>query len=357
MYQRILVPLDGSTRAERSVPVAARLARATGGVVVLVEVVRAVAEFEVTAVPVTTWAPAAVPEERDAAASYLSRIAASDALSGIATQTGVYAGPAAEVLLLVARSQNVDTIVITSRGRTGLARWALGSVADKVARHSAVPVLLLRDHGPLHLGIQADTSRPPRVLVPLDGSELAEAALVPAGRMIAAFAGEHPAAMHLVRVVDVMDMAYAPRAAFGEQATVNSAREWALDTAKKYLTDVASRLREGDLAHFNLSLTWSAVVDAQVGSYEGDVAATILRAAEVGEAVEGTTAAGRCDLIAMATHGRGGLARWAMGSIAERVLGAATLPVLIIRPKTIAPGADMPTEGATHNKPAGSEPE
>lgn len=103
-------------------------------------------------------------------------------------------------------------------------------------------------------------------------------------------------------------------------------KEHLLHNAKTYLTSVTAHLREGIAAELNLTVTWSVALDT-------DAADAIIRVAEVGEDPEGVGVFGGCDLIALATHGRGGVQRWAMGSVAERILTETTLPVMIVRPQ------------------------
>jgi nucleotide-binding universal stress UspA family protein len=82
-----------------------------------------------------------------------------------------------------------------------------------------------------------------------------------------------------------------------------------------------------------VQVTWSAVLGEQSGALQSDVAAAIIRVAETGEAAEGLGPASRCDLVGMATHGRGGVRRWALGSITDRVLHASGLPTLVVPPR------------------------
>lgn len=331
MFQNILVPLDGSQRAEQAIPVAARLARASGGTVLLVEIVRALAEFEIGATPLTTWAPAAKTLERKQAAKYLEGIAASDDLAGVATETGVYAGPAAAMLLLVAQTRQTDLIVMTTRGLTGLARWALGSVAEKVAQESSIPVLLLHEHD--SPGLPSSWQAGPfSALVALDGSEFSEAALLPTARVVGALAAPEMGNLHLVRVLEMVDAATMEEEEVVQPDALQTAQEWALQQAKDYLAATATRMREmNDIPSLNVS--WSVVVNPQFGRYESDVASAILRAAEDGEPVKGATAPTRCSLVAMATHGRSGLSHWVLGSVTQRVLRTSMLPMLIVRPR------------------------
>jgi len=159
------------------------------------------------------------------------------------------------------------------------------------------------------------------VLVPLDGSVLAKAALKPAAQLAAALAAPAQGAIHLVRVVK--------RDTLPGEVLDPVTKEHLLHKAKTYLAAVSGHVREGIAAELKLAVTWSIALDT-------DAADAIIRVAEIGEDPEGSGVFGGCDLIALATHGRGGLQRWAMGSVAERVLAGTTLPVLIVRPQPTA---------------------
>jgi nucleotide-binding universal stress UspA family protein len=323
MYERILVPLDGSARAERSIPVAAHIARATNGTVVLVEI----ATLPFTYSPYlgsATYADEAIDADLSEVERYLNSLANSEPLAGIKTTTKAILGSAAPEILSTANSYNIDLIVMTSHGNTGMKRWMLGSVAQKIARHSAMPVLVLHEKGPLPVGPHLDT-RPLRALVPLDGSALAKAAIEPAAQLVGAIAAPGQGSIHLMRVVKPSTTAELRAAS--DQGSIENLKENKMHRAKTYLSSITDQLRDGPLANLNLSITWSVAV-AQ------DVAHAIIRMAENGEDAEGAGAFGRCDLIAIASHGRGGLQHWVLGSIAERVLGATKLPMLIVRPES-----------------------
>jgi nucleotide-binding universal stress UspA family protein len=323
MFQRILVPLDGSERAERAIPVAARIARATGGSIVLLRVVNPSAEFAGYLTESPTLIQEVLETDIANAIEYLAKVATSAELEGIGTKTEVLTGMAALTILSAAESQDSDLIVMCSHGYTGLKRWMFGSVAQKVAHYSTVPVFILRDDGPVPAGPHPDPTRPLRALVPLDGSVLAKAALRPAASLIAALSAPAQGALHLVRVVNVPYSA----GIFGKQTEIDPAlREQALHKAKTYLRSIKDHLRDDPIARLNLSITWSV-------AYDTDVAETLVRVAENGEDAEGAGIPGGCDLIAIATQGRGGLQRWAMGSVTERVLDSTKLPILVVRPQ------------------------
>jgi nucleotide-binding universal stress UspA family protein len=324
MFQRILVPVDGSKRAERAIPVATRIARACGGTVILVRVVNAASEFWPSLAGEPTLLKSVVDADQAAADEYLSGIKRASELAGIPLETQIVFGGAGSAILAVAESAQADLIVLCSHGYTGMTRWALGSVAEKVARSAPIPVLVLREGGPVPARPHPDVTRPLRALVALDGSVLAKAALEPAASLIAALATPAQGVLHLVRVVK-------PVSPDSEEKDPEECEHF-LHKAKTYLSTTAEHLREGlvapAVADLTLPVTWSVALDT-------DVAEGIVRLAENGEDAEGAGVFGRCDVIAMATHGRSGIRRWAMGSITERVLHATKLPLLIVRPATM----------------------
>ena len=311
MFKSILVPLDGSSRAEEALPVAAHIARASGGSIHLLEVVSPIIDYGGFALaPMTTGL--VVESDTAAAEDYLKQVAASPAFEGIPTTTGVAFGLPAQYILAAATSGEIDLIVLCSHGRTGFTRWALGSVAHTLAHESGVPTLVLRESKPAAPFIPLDTTRPIRALVPLDGSELAEAALAPASSLVAALSAPEQGALHLAEVV----MLYQTSA---EEGFVSELNEEAVERAKVYLAQTTERLQAPD-QQSRLSITSSVKL-------EQDVAGTLVSLAE-----HGTGETGACDLIAMSTHGRHGLERWVMGSVTDRVLNATRLPILIVRP-------------------------
>ena len=315
MFQHILVPLDGSTRAEQALPVAARIARATDGSMLLVQVVNQPIDYS------GGWAPLVAGEiievEMDGATDYLKAVAASQILAGIETRTEVSLGMPAQYLIAVTEAHESDLVVLCSHGRTGLTRWALGSVAHSLVHQSAVPVLVLRQEEALSLLANGEQPRPLRTLVPLDGSPLAEAALSPAAHLTAALAAPAQGALHLVQVVK-------PFPATAEEGVVSELNAEALQRAKGYLATAAERLQEM-VKDFKLAVTYSA----ELGT---DVASTLVSLAEHGSKGKETEGIGSCDLIAISTHGRGGLELWVMGSVTDRVLNTTRLPMLTVRP-------------------------
>ncbi|GLV59694.1 universal stress protein UspA [Dictyobacter sp. S3.2.2.5] len=305
MFRRILLPLDGSHQAERTVPIALRLARAYSGTIILLRVVN------------LNWpSQASLAQELPAnarfeAEQYLVRLAKKEEFQGIPTEIQVPTGNETATILVNAQKQKADIILLNSHGYSELTRWMMGSVAEKVTRYAEVPVLLLRGHSALPLGPHPDPTQPLRVLVPLDGSDYAASAIEPAAELIHALAASVNRAIHLVRTID----------------TTNE-----LLTARHYLKDITARIRQGEVAPFisqqQIPVTWSVTVSK-------DAADSIIRVAENGEGVENSGIAGGCDLIAMSTHGMTGHPLWYLGSTTERVRIGTHLPMLIVRPAAI----------------------
>ncbi len=336
MFKHILVPLDGSERAERALSVAAHIARSTGGSVVLLRVVSTSVEYWPYMAPQPTLTQTIIDADLEEASKYLAGVTARPELSGIGTETMALYGPAAATILSTAYSHDIDLILLCSHGYTGVTRWIMGSIAEKVARHAAIPVLILREGGPIPVGAHLD-GRLFRVLVPLDGSTRAKTALGPAADLVSTLTDAGQGGLHLMRVV----RPHAGDLGMIQRPHEEREPELGVQKAKKYLSSTLEHIREGLTADTvkerNLTITWSVALDS-------DVASAIIRVAENGEDVEGVGVAGGCDVIAMATHGYGGLQHWAMGSVTERVLNATKLPVLIVRP------AEMVDKSHLHTK-------
>jgi nucleotide-binding universal stress UspA family protein len=301
MYQTVLVTLDGSPLAERAVPFAVTLARASGGRLVLA---RAAAARTSAGLDTRDERLAAAEAEATAYLRELAqRVAGREA--GLADRMETDVPRALEVsvaaaLLESAREWVADVIVMATHGRSGLGRWLYGSVADDVLRHAAVPVLLVPVAGAGEAVWAPDTAH--RVLVPLDGSALAEEAVPPALELAAALGAD----LHLLRVIEPPTAAYAEGYASTAFDTTG-----ALDEARAYLDGVAAPLRAR-------GLTVEVGVEADVGLAQTAIAA----AAHERHATA----------ISMATHGRGGLARLVLGSVATGTLQRANVPLLLVRP-------------------------
>ena len=320
MFQQIMVPLDESSRSELALPVAAQLARASGGSILLLQVVSPLIDFSGGLSPAPLMTEQLIEAELADGNAYLNEVTKSPVLAGIVTTTKVLFGLPAQDILAVAESSSIDLIVMCSHGRTGFTRWVLGSVAHRIVHQSFIPVLVLRANEPgLHIPL-TDSTRSFRALVPLDGSPLAETALVPAANLVAALSTPEPGALHIIQVVKHLPPS-------GEEGFTTLLNKESMERAKTYLVLVKERMHE-TFKDLKISVTWSITNDP-------DVAEAIIDAAEHGQRQEGTEGVIGCDLIAMSTHGRGGLERLVMGSMTERVLNATRLPLLVVRPRHI----------------------
>ena len=272
MYKRILVPLDGSARAERAIPVAARIARALGGSVILLRV--ATAPVDTGKYSSTSgYVEEAADTDLTGATSYLENITESDELAGIKTEVKTFIGAVAPTILSTSQSVHANIIVMCSHGYTGFKRWALGSVADKVTRHSSIPVFVLREGGPLPATAE---HQPVRALVAVDGSSLSEAVFEPAAYLAAALAEatSQQGALHLLRVVDLP----VSGGKFKSDAHIDTGlKEQVKHEDEAYLATLVHRLSEdGDLAHLDLAITSSVEADP-------DIAEAIVKKSETGK--------------------------------------------------------------------------
>lgn len=327
MFKRILVPLDGSDLASRALPVAAQIARTTGGSIIL---------FGVATTPIMYGPPSGLPGEYIEEAIqddvehvkiYLQEAANSPALAGLTVETHAVFEAIAPAIIAATQEYKADIVVLCSHGYGGAKRWLLGSVAQRVARHCPVPALVLRADS---ANLSSDHLL--RVLVPVDGSKLSEAVLEPALQFITDMSGAAQGELHLLRVISVPPT----NGRFRSQAYIDfdaEIRAQEKQEAQAYLAALVNRLQQS--APANVQITSSTVVDV-------DIAAAIIHAAEQHEVIDSKP----FDVIAMATHGRGGIQRWALGSITERVLGATHLPLLVVHPHEVhaahqAKGAEM----------------
>ena len=282
MFQQIMVPLDASELAERALPCAERLGVATGATLHLVHVLELVPPPEGPFA--LAYAPGGihgdlVAQETQQATAYLDKVRERVAAGGVHVRTEQMLGLAAATLLDYERDAGIDLVVMCSHGRTGLARFALGSVAERLLHHGTAPVLLVRPFG--------DSVTLEHVVVPLDGSERAEEAL----RVVDHLAGCVVHEVTLLRVI--------------------GAAEEGPET-ERYLEEVAGRLTQRHLA-CSRRVT------------QGDPAEAII------------DVAGTDKLVVMATRGRSGLVRWALGSVADRVAHGGVAAVLLVRAGATSP--------------------
>jgi nucleotide-binding universal stress UspA family protein len=322
IMKTIVVPLDGSILSEQALPYAWALAGAArtrlarmgrhcgvpswttqaeqtpGGRLILVRAVHA------RAFPGADPSASQI-EMVEEAESYLRAVADQLRAQGVDAEPHVYSDEATTAIFDAARRHDAEMIVMSTHGRSGLGRAIFGSVADKVLRDAKIPVFLV----PSAVERSWPTERPARILVPLDGSELAEGALESARSLAETFDAE----IILLRVVEPIYPLY------GEgYALVPFDQEAELAEAGRYLREAAVRLRP---------FARSPKIRTTVGQASSEVA----RVAREESA----------DLIVMATHGRGGLDRLVLGSVSTGTVQHADVPILLTRPTTLQEGRDL----------------
>lgn len=304
MFRSLLVPLDGSAFAEQALSTAGAIAKRSGASIRLVRVHVPIAYGDLASVD--RWEKELRRSERE----YLARTAAwfGERFKVPAT-TSLLEDPIAPAICQGAR--RADLIVMSTHGRTGVSRAWLGSVADGVARHATVPVLMMRPESEIDEseGNADGTISIKRALVPLDGSLLAEGIMEHAIKLAATFGSS----VTLVRVVEPVQMRSAdyplpypiPLGVTDPEATDRLVAQ-----ANDYLTGVAARVRGQH--------PLEVAIDVRVSER---VAPAILEAADERGA----------DLVAMASHGRGA-SRLLVGSVADKILRGAPRAVLLFRP-------------------------
>lgn len=292
MISKILVPLDGSTAAEAVLPYVERIATPAHARVLLLAAVDRPRD----------WGGDTggdLKGERHEAETYLRRLQARLAsATGNDVETEVVASEPAEAVLAVSEKTQPDLIAMTTHGRSGVARWVLGSVAAKLLHATHTPMLVVR---PPVDGKQGDASALTKILVPLDGSELA-ASVLPFAADLAKSLG---ASIALFHAVFEPVMTYPGAGAVFDAGTLKEMES----AAHEYLASTASDL-------------------AAKGVRTDPVVA-------IGNATDGIVWAAEREgagLIVMSTHGRSGIGRIVLGSVADAVVRRTSLPVVVVRP-------------------------
>ena len=286
----ILVPLDGSPLSERALPYAERMAEATSADLVLIRVL-----------PANLFQPAEDdPALAEEAHRYLAIHGDQIRTRGVQVKTVCVWGNPAAMILDQVQSKRANLIVMATHGRSGPGRWVYGSVADEVLRRAPVPVIEV----PPAVTQPWPAERALRILVPLDGSGPSEAGLVAAEDVASPLGAE----LILLQVVQCPQYAlYGATSAYLEAFNPNDA----IKDAQKYLGTLARQ---------------RSVAQVRVVTELGEPSVAIAEVA-CGEKV---------DMIAMATHGRSGLARVVLGSVATGTLYRAQVPVMLVRPAAVA---------------------
>ena len=312
MYSCVLVPLDGSDLATQVLPYAKMIAKSTGATVLLLRVVNpypgelvkegmsVYRETDDQAGPLPSaadWEDILSRINSDAQA-YLDRVAETIRSDGVTVETVVKDGDPADCLLEEADRDAGTLIAMTTHGRTGVGRWLLGSVTDKMVRSGRRPMLITR--------AQEGGAHPVnRVVLTVDGSDLSEQALPHA----AAIANALGVGMTVLRAVPLNPYGEA----FTEYAPIHASQDLAGEMEAEAHEQVAAKVAD---------LQSAGIADVSGSVVTGYPASVILDEVEAGD-----------KLVAMATHGRAGMARLLLGSVTDRVVRHSAGPVFVIRPE------------------------
>ncbi|MEK7443028.1 MAG: universal stress protein [Chloroflexota bacterium] len=294
MFRKILIPLDGSELAEQAMPAAMALARQSHGEILLLRV----PVFETAVMPAFGGYGVLYPEQslehsRAEAREYLKSTQKNIAAPDVTCRALIVDGDVASAIVDVAKEENVDVIVMSTHGYSGMTRWVMGSVTERVLGDASCPVYVVRA-----------PELPRHVMITLDGSEFAERALEP-GLEAAAMFGATVTLMGAVRQVNVSLLKEMETI---ERGMAQRLHDDMIKDVEEYLWRVAKRYHRDDVA----LMTATTIEPA---------ATSILEYAETHDV----------DLLVMATHGRSGLLRWVYGSVTEKVLRGAKRSMLIVR--------------------------
>ena len=294
-FKRILVPLDGSELAERALFPALALAEAMSAKLFFIRV----------AIPLSLnldpkLGQRIIELRQDEAKRYLWSIQSRFSSSQADVETQVLVGRAARSIINFAQENEIDLIVMSSHGRSGVNRWIYGSVADKVLHNAPCAKAII------HPQVIIEPFSIKRILMPLDGSSIAEQALEPALALAEALSAE----LIFLRVTTV------------PQIVVQSVPDWpGLDAVMEAAEQEANAYLQGVQA---------AMGDSSVST---SLRVTAGPAAEV---IIGAVDNQKVDLIVMCSHGRSGIERWLFGSVAEKVLRGANCVTLVIQGQEIS---------------------
>lgn len=293
--RRLLIPLDGSALAERAISPAFAIARALADdLPCTLHLFRVVPPLLMAIDPVLYAETLSFAEEE--ARNYLQTIQRQWESEQTPTVADIETGPAAESIIQYAQQKQINLIVMSSHGRSGIGRWVYGSVAEKVMRQACCASLIIRqpeEAAPL------DTFR--HILVCLDGSPLAEQVLEP----ILTLARRMQSRLTFLRVIPPSHLAVETLAL---EQFLNQVEKIEQHNAIIYLSHLLKCLPTDEL-----------VVNLQ--TIMGPPAESIIDYAQEHDV----------DLIAMSSHGRSGINRWVYGSVAEKVLRGANCATFIVR--------------------------
>jgi len=293
MLKKILVPLDGSELGEMALVYAKELASAI--------------DLEIQM--------ACATEHQDKATLRMCSLYLEKVVERLHTQvkrinsesdvkTVVIDGEPATALVEYAENEGIDLIIMMSHGRSGIMRWAIGGTANKIIQRCRIPVLLVRASQVLSKRRPVQVFK--KILVPLDGSSMGEAALSYVKTIVKVLNCE----VILLRVVEIVQRVHTvgglDHFVYSEQQI-----ERMKDEALKYLEQIRQQFDEGNV---------------KIILRTGDPAQEIIR----------LSTEENINVVAMSSHGKSGIMQWVMGSVSSKILQAGEAPLLLVRPKKTA---------------------
>ena len=302
MYRTLMVPLDGSVFGEHAIAYAISIAKRANAVIQLAHVYHPIMLHGADVDSGLSLGEADATARKRAQQYLVDTAERIKAVAPLDVEPVLLDGRTGSVLVDHAVKAGVDLIVMTTHGRGPLSQFWLGSVADELARTTPMPVILIR---PVDEQAPAFAIDPPlrRILAPLDGSPLAEQVLEPLLRLGTLVDAEY-------RLVRVVEPVYSPNADTWFTPPRPEVDYLAERRAREYLDQVRQRLQYQ-----------ATRVDTYIDTHS-QPAEVILEEARRYQP----------DLIALATHGRSGLVRQVLGSVADKVLRGGTVPVFVHRP-------------------------
>ena len=297
MYTKMLIPLDSSKTAEQVLPFVRILAAKLRLPVELLDVIDIAAMSAYIASDKARYLDTFIAEGERVSREYLDEIAAG--LAGVKVSCSVIRGKPADAIIEHAGAEKGTLIAMATHGRSGFDRWMLGSVAEKVLRGSHNPLFLVRGHAE---GVTDGAAMIKSIVVPLDGSELAESVL--------------PTTMEVAKALDLEVVLCR---AYELAASANQGSEDYLPNYDEMLAQVKEEA-ESYLAKKAASLKAAGWPRVSWVALEGPSAEQIT---DYSHKHPGA-------IVVMCTHGRSGVSRWVLGSVSETVIRQSSDPVLVL---------------------------
>jgi nucleotide-binding universal stress UspA family protein len=304
MFDHILVPLDGSRLAETVLPHLVALATAFGSHATLLRVLEQESSGQMRSVDPMDWRIA-----RAQARAYLDEQANRLAEVGLQVESVLLEGQAADRIVEHAHSEGADLILVSSHGRSGLSRWNISSVVQKIILQARTSIMIVRAYQPAVEDLRGE--RYERLLVPLDCSQRAEVSLSPSVTLARA----HDARITLAHVVHVPEMTCPEPLSEEDRALAQRLTERNRRAAVEYLERLRERLGTEGEARIMVSDSPAAALDDLVES-EG------------------------IDLVVISAHGRSAQAKWPYGSVTIGLISYGSTPLIIVQdlpPESIEP--------------------